>query len=1297
VRLASLLSVAALLLAVIVALGAGQRQHDPHGSGSKASGLLESAVPHQASNAALHGLLAQHPALAAAKTLAGLPASVQRSVDRTLAKQPQASPAGVQVKWKRHGQVSFSEMTRTGATAGGTLALRPTSVSRDDQRHRALTAGGFVFADNGTSESLGSGLSTIYRVTETGVEQQFKLTRRPAGSGHELTLAESLGGALRAVQSGPGTIGFIGKHGVALSYGALKVTDAKGRILPAHMALAGRTVKLVIDDSHASYPLTVDPLVTPSPTLSKSFPGSGAEKLGADVAVSSDGQTVAVGAPTADSGAGAVLVFTESDGTWSTNPVVLNGTGTEALGVSVAISADGGAIIASAPAGDAGAGAAEVFRETDGSWSNTPTTATLTNSSPNTLTGSVSMSADGNTAVVGAGLSSAVVFADEAGSWVNQTTLSTPSITGLAMSADGQTIVVGSAGSSAAGEVVVFSAPDGAWSGNNVTQQTLTSSGSSLLGESVAVSADGQTVVAGAPLNDSRAGAAIVFAETDGSWSQTVALSDSSADLAGESVAISANGQTVAAGAPSTNSDAGEVLLYNASGGSWPSTPSDVYNGTSGEQLGSSVALSGSGQTLALGADQAGSQNGVIDIYNTAVPGFAPAQTVTGGAGEAFGAAEAISADGQTIAIGAVGGHNILVYSETDGGWSLVRTLTAPASWGPQPGLGASLGISADGKTIVAGATAAENASNSVVGAVGVFTQSDGSWADTSQTTPTTSLFGTAQDLDFGAEVAISANAETIAVGMPLAGTSDNGQLAVYAATDGTWPASATQTYTGTALNNQGEELGQSVAVSGDGRTVIAGAPEAGSTSSGAVDIITNSTGSWPSSPTTTLAGTMTATGFGMAVAISADGNTIAAGEPTSNLSFSTSTETATVGGGVAIYSASTGTWENTANLTDPSLEGLGDAVALSGDGSTLVAGADETGSTLSLSNPDPTPAAGGGALYKGSNGNWPSTPTVTDIGSGSDALLGFSVAISGDGQTATIGSPESATASGSVSIYSQLPTTATTVNAVKVGFSPKAQNVTLSAAVTSTEATVGAGSVTFAVKSSSGTTIGTPVTASVSVGTASGSYTLPAGTAPGNYTIDATYSDGGATFGSSTAVAQTLTVDQSAQTITFTGKAPSSPRFGSTYRLAASSSAGVTPLNFTVKASPSGSCTLKGSTVTFKAVGRCLITATQAGNADYTAAEATRTVVVPKEKTSIKLMVAKNDLAVTVKAPSGTPTGKVVVKAGRKTLGTRKLSGGIAVIKHSFKSGTVIALKVTYGGSSQYLKSSLSKAVVRR
>src|SRR5205807_1923803 len=90
--------------------------------------------------------------------------------------------------------------------------------------------------------------------------------------------------------------------------------DAGGRMLPSRIEVEGRTIGLEVDDTHARYPVTIDPVVQ-SANLMPSDLASG-DQYGAAVAI--DGATAAIGAPQQNSEDGAVYVLTRTVGVWGT-------------------------------------------------------------------------------------------------------------------------------------------------------------------------------------------------------------------------------------------------------------------------------------------------------------------------------------------------------------------------------------------------------------------------------------------------------------------------------------------------------------------------------------------------------------------------------------------------------------------------------------------------------------------------------------------------------------------------------------------------------------------------------------------------------------------------------------------------------------------------------------------------------------------------------------------------------------------------------------------------------------------
>jgi hypothetical protein len=169
----------------------------------------------------------------------------------------------------------------------------------------------------------------------------------------------------------------------------------------------------------------------------------------------------------------------------------------------------------------------------------------------------------------------------------------------VAISADGTTVVAGaerkdtngSTGGTSQGTAYVFVRPGAAWTSANQNARLTASDGadSDNLGSSVAVSSDGSTIVAGALNNDTNGlgtgsgqGAAYVFVRSGAIWSNGAQTSKLTAgdgaqsDALGYAVAISASGDTVAAGAPNADTNGGTagthqgaVYLFARPGAVW--------------------------------------------------------------------------------------------------------------------------------------------------------------------------------------------------------------------------------------------------------------------------------------------------------------------------------------------------------------------------------------------------------------------------------------------------------------------------------------------------------------------------------------------------------------------------------------------------------------------------------------------------------------------------------------------------------------------------------------------------------
>ena len=378
---------AGLALAIMLAFGTG-----PAGATTSAR-LLDSstgqAVTQRPGDVAATARRATHSAV--------VTAGLQAAINKSLAREPVTSPAGLSLTWGKRGTVWL----RASKDPTASFGLRPVSLGRSSSE--ALSPGGFVFGPTRTTEALGDGLSVWYRASTSGFEQGFSAARRPAGAAESFSIVLGYTG-LHATATGSRGLTISGSRGPVMTYSALRATDATGRALPARLVLRPGQLRIVVDDAGATYPVTIDPYIAPLPTPVATFTGASSyEYLGSSVALSTDGRTALMGAPYAVDGHGAAYVYSEAGGTWSNTPAASFTTSSseEHLGGSVALSADGQVALVGAPGASSGNGVTSVYSEAGGTWSTTPA-ATFSGSSSEELGYSVALSASGEAALVGA-------------------------------------------------------------------------------------------------------------------------------------------------------------------------------------------------------------------------------------------------------------------------------------------------------------------------------------------------------------------------------------------------------------------------------------------------------------------------------------------------------------------------------------------------------------------------------------------------------------------------------------------------------------------------------------------------------------------------------------------------------------------------------------------------------------------------------------------------------------------------------------------------------------------------------
>ena len=453
------------------------------------------------------------------------------------------------------------------------------------------------------------------------------------------------------------------------------------------------------------------------------------------------------------------------------------------------------------------------------------------------------------------------------------------------------------------------------------------------IGNALALSGDGNTLAVGAPHESSAArgingnqndnssynsGAVYVYTRSGSAWVQQAYVKASNAgrnDMFGLTVALSRNGTTMAVAASweasattgvNGNQDddsipqAGAVYVFARTGGTWSQQAYLKASNTGnkgagddieGDQFGFSLALSGDGNTLAVGAisedssargingdqsDDSAASSGAVYVFTRTGSAWmqqAYVKSANSDAGDLFGYGVALSGDGNTLAVagydedGSGKGVNpaddnalpgtgaIYAFVRQRGAWRQGAYLKGSRSQ-RNDALGYAVTISADGNTIAAG-TGEEGCLNAgvnpsgcdaetfpahlaagSVGAVYVWVQRDGAWSEQAFIKAS----NPALEDWFGVRLALNGDGTALLVGAPMEDSASRGPNGVQednSATDSgaaylftrdgsSWKQEA---YLKASNADPYDEFAASVAISSDGRTLAMGArTEAGAT-----------------------------------------------------------------------------------------------------------------------------------------------------------------------------------------------------------------------------------------------------------------------------------------------------------------------------------------------------------------------------------------------------------------------------------------------------------------------------------
>ena len=371
-------------------------------------------------------------------------------------------------------------------------------------------------------------------------------------------------------------------------------------------------------------------------------------------------------------------------------------------------------------------------------------------------------------------------------------------------------------------------------------------------GYSVATSADGKTIVVGAHFDEIGAttstGVVYVFDRIGNSFNQvgilTGSLAVDASDRFGWSVATSADGKTIIVGVAfdeiGATTGTGVAYVYDRVGSSFNQV--GILTGSlavdASDTFGRSVATSADGKTIIVGAafDEIGatSATGVVYVFDRVGSSFNQVGILTGSlavdASDLFGYSVATSADGKTIIVGAtldeIGATTstgvVYVFDRIGNSFNQVGILTGSLAVDAADQFGISVATSADGKTIIVGANTDEIGATTSTGVVYVYDRVGSSFNQVGILTG--SLAVDANDI-FGQSVATSADGKTIIVGAALdeiGATTSTGVAYIFKRQGNSF--NQVGILTGSLAVDANDIFGQSVATSADGKTIIVGA-----------------------------------------------------------------------------------------------------------------------------------------------------------------------------------------------------------------------------------------------------------------------------------------------------------------------------------------------------------------------------------------------------------------------------------------------------------------------------------------
>lgn len=343
----------------------------------------------------------------------------------------------------------------------------------------------------------------------------------------------------------------------------------------------------------------------------------------------------------------------------------------------------------------------------------------------------------------------------------------------------------------------------------------------------------------------------------------------------GNSVAVSEDGNTMVVGAPGENGGEGGIWVYTRSEGVWSLQSSKlVGTGAVGNaNQGSVVTIDADGNGIVVGGPADDSNKGAVWVYTRVNGAWSQVGSkITGAeavAGSKFGSSVVVNDDDFTYL--AVGGPNhntnigaVWIFTRSDTTWTQ-QTVLVPSDYTGVPFFGTALRLTDPGDALIAGGPG----DNSDTGAFWIFVRSGSIWSQSGIKHVPTGFVGQPR-IGFSVDIS-GTEGNTLVVGGP-GDNSNVGAVWAYARVDDSVSQQGGKLVASNAIGQSFQ--GYSVRISDSGSTLLVGGPGDDSSQGAGFTWTRNDLLTWSQTGKIKGTGNVGAAQQGFSVALSLDGTT---------------------------------------------------------------------------------------------------------------------------------------------------------------------------------------------------------------------------------------------------------------------------------------------------------------------------------------------------------------------------------------------------------------------------------------